>query len=354
MNIAFLVDSIAHGGAGRVVSLLANGLSADGNDVTIIVSSDSEHIYRLNTDIKFVPLKYNNKINVFQKIKLINKVCKKNSIDVLVTFMTELNVFGIVASIGSPWKVIISERNDPVLTPKDKRIRALRSIMYPFADGYIFQTEEIKSFFSKRIQNNCQIIINPLMEKLPEVYTGEQNAEIVAVGRLNKQKNYPMLITAFEGVHEVYPEYCLKIYGEGPERSYLERLIVEKELQDCVSLMGQVSDIYERIKKSKLFVMSSDYEGLSNALMEAMALGLPVISTDHGGGGARELIKDGINGLLVPINDADELKEKMIKLIKNPDLSRQLGMNASKIRKTTSQVSVCKKWVQYIDRIYEG
>lgn len=351
MNIVFLVDSVAYGGAGRVVAQLANGFCHSNNKVIVATMSSSDQVYYLEENVIFAPL-YSGKKRSFQdKISSIRALCKKYDAKILITFMAELNVYGILSSIGEKWKVIISERNDPVITPKEKRVRLLRKLTYPFANGYVFQTNTVKSYFSRYIQKRSCIIFNPLLQTLPKPYEGIRNKEIVAVGRLNSQKNYLMLIEAFNIVHLKHPDYKLKIYGEGPQRSELEMFIQKESLEQSVFLMGQVKDVHEKIRNASMFIMSSDYEGLSNALIEALALGLPVITTDHGGGGARELINDGVNGLLIPVGASEILAQKIEYLILHPDYASKLGKNGAMINDIVNERTICDSWFKYIDTV---
>ena len=202
-------------------------------------------------------------------------------------------------------------------------------ILYPLADGFVFQTKEAQEYFDKKIQKKSVIIPNPINEEfICEPYNGEREKKIVTVGRLEEQKNHKMLIKAFSKLPEGLSEYKLIIYGEGSLRPELEKQIKELNLLGRVFLPGQVDDVKNRIYKAGLFVLSSNYEGMPNALMEAMALGVPCASTDCPCGGPRFLIKNEYNGLLYNVNNELELKLAINKIIGDEELSKKISKNA--------------------------
>lgn len=226
---------------------------------------------------------------------------------------------------------------------------------YHLSDGFVFQTKEAKMYFSKSIQKRSAVIPNPVFvdEKyIKKNYSGKINY-IVSVGRLEKQKNYKMLIDAFAEIVSDIDNCRLTIYGEGSIRGELERYINEKGLIDKVLLPGRINNIHEKLMESDLFVLSSDYEGMSNALMEAMAIGLPCISTDCPIGGSAELIENHKNGLLVPVGDKDKLKEAIRHLVSNNNLASEMGENAKFIRKSNSLQQISDMWEGYLLDVVE-
>ena len=179
-------------------------------------------------------------------------------------------------------------------------------------------------------------------------YTGEREKIIVTTGRLNKHKNHSLLICAFKRIVAFFPDYRIIIYGEGPERLNDEILIRKLGLQEYVLLPGTTNNVPEKIYKASLYVLTSDFEGMPNSLMEAMALGLPCISTDCPCGGPRELIVSGKNGMLVPVGDEDALANAMKKLLNDERYAIELGKNAMKIREELSMDIICRKWYEYL------
>lgn len=174
---------------------------------------------------------------------------------------------------------------------------------------------------------------------------------IVAVGRLSNQKNYQMLIEAFSIIKDDFPQCNLEIYGEGPLRDELDSLIKKYGLSDRVFLMGAFPDVLERIYGSRLFVMSSKYEGMPNALMEAMSMGIPVISTDCPCGGPSELIQDGVNGFLCENGDPVALSRKMSYVLRKDNLNTVIK-NEKLICRTHSQDSIFREWERYMIHLY--
>ena len=166
---------------------------------------------------------------------------------------------------------------------------------------------------------------------------------------MEKQKNLPLLIDAFEQIHMQYPEYTLHIYGDGKEKEFLEQYILDKSLKECVFIHPAVPDIHERVIRSAMFISSSDYEGLSNSMIEAMAIGLPVICTDCPCGGARMVIEDGVNGLLVPVRNKIEMIKNIELLIRDTRLSNDLSHNATKITKHLSVQCILEKWIKVLE-----
>ena len=221
--------------------------------------------------------------------------------------------------------------------------------LYNLSNGFVFQTKEAQGFFNKKIQKRSIIIPNPIN---PDFYIKFNNKErekkIVSVGRLTKQKNFPMLFNAFKNIENKFPDYLLEIYGDGELKEDLIKLIKELKLEKKVFLIGNVSNIKEKIENASLFIITSDYEGLSNALMESLALGLPSISTDSDGGGARELIKNNYNGILIDKNDIVTLSKKIEFILSNKDFSKKLSKNAIESMKKYDPKIINKNWEEYI------
>ncbi len=225
------------------------------------------------------------------------------------------------------------------------------------ADCLVFQTREEKTEHNFKKNKNAYVINNPINPNLPPPYKGSRNKTIVNFCRLSRQKNLLLLLQAFEKLHREFPEYKLEIYTYtgGPDNSEykneLMSFICNKNLMDCVFLLPPSSDIHNIILKSAMFVSSSDYEGISNSMIEAMAIGLPCVCTDCDGGGAREMITDGENGLLVPVRDAEALKNAMVRMITEEGLSEKCSKNAAKIRETHSIEKISEKWLEVLNNL---
>ncbi|WP_052476256.1 glycosyltransferase [Cohnella kolymensis] len=216
-------------------------------------------------------------------------------------------------------------------------------------DGFVFQTQGAQRYFPHSIQKRSVVINNPVYMKFDDYrIPNERRKVIVNVGRLHKQKNQRLIINAFAKISNDFPEYTLEIYGEGELKRELETQINDLKLSDRVSLKGTTKNLMNEIVNASLFVLSSDYEGMPNALMEAMALGIPSISTDCKPGGARELINSGINGFLCNRNSEDELSECMKYILENPSKATDMGIQAKAICTTHSTNEVFNKWEKYL------
>jgi len=291
---------------------------------------------------------------LYNKISRIRNELKRIRPDVLVTMGVPGALFDVPACAGLDIKHIISERNDPAHFGGSTITRIVSRLLMQKADGFVFQTKDAQSFYGGEIATRSVVVPNPLFigDNYPDTqYAGEREKTIVTTGRLNKQKNHPLLIRAFKRIAEEFPEYKLIIYGEGPERQNDETLISELGLQERVLLPGTINDVPAKIYKSSLYVLSSDFEGMPNALMEAMALGLPCISTDCPCGGPRDLTTDGKDCLLVPVGDEDALADAMRKVLSNERFAKELGKNAMKIRERLSLDKVCRQWYEYLQNI---
>ena len=196
------------------------------------------------------------------------------------------------------------------------------------------------------------VIPNPVSDMVPDRYEGERRKEIVAVGRLGIEKNHRLLLEAYADFVQTVPNYTLKIYGKGPLKQDLQTYAEELGISKTVFFADFAPDVLERIKDSYMYVLSSDYEGISNSLLEAMAMGLPVISTDCPIGGSKMLIKDHQNGILVPIGNRKALADAMIELAQNEKMAEQFSLEAAKIKEQYSVESIVKMWKNVIDRAY--
>ena len=355
MRVLFTIGTLGGGGAERNVSLLANKFVNNGYEVGIMTIWGDEQVYQLDPRIEYIPLNptFNNKLDRFLKqVFQIRSKIKKFEPDVVISFLADVNAFVLLRTRLLKCKVIVSERNDPNIDPTIKLFRLLRKLIYPFADGYVFQTEDAREYFY-RIANkrNSIVICNPVREDLP-IHNEKNNSKIITSAcRLTEQKNLPMLINAFAGINKIHPEYQLHIYGEGNMQSELQKYIDEKGLTAKVKLMGFSKDVCSKINESEIFALASNYEGMSNSMLEALAMGMPTVVTDCPIGGARMIIHNGKNGILVPVGDTYAMQLALEKLIENQELRRTLSENALEIRNTNSVDRIIQKWLDFIVNI---
>ena len=281
----------------------------------------------------------------------------KQKPDVIVAFGLSRLQKAVFAVEGMDIKVFDAE----LLTLKksisqDKKTYSYYAKLLKKSNGIIVQTHEEAQYFGKEKGIKSFIINNPIKPGLPEPYSGKRDKVIVNFCRMTPQKNIELLLNAFEKLHIEYPGYSLEIYGnaqDNEEREYknkIIKLIGERQLDDCVTVYPPAAKVHERVLKSAMFVSSSDYEGLSNSMLEAMAIGLPCICTDCLGGGAREVITDRENGLIVPMNDAEAMCRAMKEYIENPSLAEKCSLNAAEIREELSVEKITRQWLDIIEK----
>lgn len=345
----FFIGTLCNGGAERVVSILASKMAELGLEVEILTYYFRERSYEVHPDVMVTSVEtLAGTTNKLKNIVFLRKYFQKHA-KVVLSFLAPFNMIAIIAKLGTGIPIIVADRNDPRKIPANFCVRKIRDILYVYAEKVVLQTENNKKYFNHRVQDKASVIYNPVDLKK---YTGlalksEKEKMIVSAGRLMEQKNQKMLIRAFALIKKKFPEYCLVIYGEGSYRAELEQLIDKMELQDKVFLPGSINDLHARMKSAEIFVLSSDYEGMPNALIEAMCMGLPVISTKVSG--AVDLIHDGENGLLIETGAEAELVEALERLLSDADLRERLAGEAVKVSEKLLPDKIVKQWIEALD-----
>ena len=222
-------------------------------------------------------------------------------------------------------------------------MRVVRQIAYDMADAVVFQTPDAKTFFPKRTQNKSVVIPNPLSQELPK-RKSTPNKDILMACRLRSQKNVHMAIKAFAEFHKNHSDYRLVVYGEGEQLDELKALTKQLKVADNVVFPGHVDDIHDKMSECAIYLSTSDYEGLSNSMIEAMAIGVPSICTDCPVGGAKMMIKNNVNGILIPVGDVNACTEALCKIADNPSFANKIGKNAEKIKYKLAVSEICPKW----------
>lgn len=347
-KIAILSGTLARGGAERVSLYLADKLRDFGVETVLVTMNVAPNEYSVPNGVRRVNVTEQKTYSVLG----LRRVLKKEKPDLFLIMGSSNATYAIPASLGIRSKIIVSERNSPANFKGRKVTMIISRQLMKLADGFVFQTEDAKSFYSKLLEGRGVVIPNPLfVEGMPDPYIGTRERRIVTAGRLVDQKNQKLLIEAFAIIATDYPDFILDIYGEGPNRSILQNLIISKNLQERVFLKGNVPDILERIKKAFCFVMSSDFEGMPNALIESMAMGLPCISTDCPCGGPKTLIDDGLNGMLFKVGNLDDLVDRLRLLLSNETMASEMGSNAVKVREKLDAGKVVNDWHDYFMKI---
>ena len=341
MKIAIFMPRIVGGGSERFATVLANGLSARGHDVRLLTGPPKKGEFFLSNEVKrFILYK---KISLLKDAKTLHNYLKTNQIDVCVAVGVYPNLVAALANIHLKSFIILSERNAPKQDYLSLRIRILRKFLYWRGDAFVFQTPDAKAFYSKSIQKRGVVIPNPLLENLP-IRIKNTRHEIVAVGRLMPQKNYPLLLAAFAMVEKKHPDYILRIFGRGPLEEKLKSYAKSLDIANKVIFEGFSLNVHDKIKESEIYVLSSDFEGLPNALMEAMAMGLPVVSTDCPCGGPKMIIENETNGVLVPVGNKELMASSICRFIEDADFRENCANEAFKVRERFCVENILNQW----------
>ena len=355
-KIALFISSLHKAGSERVAVNLAQYLHGRGHDVLLVTQrrDGDEYEYdhaipRRLSDLTEDELGGNRLVNFVRRYRKLQKIWKRERPDVILSFIGKNNVMALLTARRYHIPVVVSVRGDPAAEYADERTRRAAFRLFPKAAGVILQTERSASFFPEAVRANCTILPNPLSES----FIGLQPAEtryrtVTAVGRLDENKNQRMMIEAFAVLADEFPAYSLVIYGDGPSRAALQRLIVEKGLGARVLLPGSITDVAAALRQTSAFLLTSDTEGMPNTLLEAMATGLPCIATDCPCGGPAAVIRDGENGLLVPVRDTAALTAALRRVLSDPALAQRLGAAAANVQETYAPARVLPQWEAYL------
>lgn len=353
MRITFFIGSLVSGGAERVISLLANQYRELGWEVDIALLLKNEvnrKQFPLEKSIRIIDLSIEG--NSYWKrtvgwIRSVRNYLKETKPACVVSFIGRINALVLTASIGLGIPTLVSERNDPRQDGRGKVMLTYCNLIYRLADAIVFQTEYERSCFSRALKKRSCIIPNPV--SVINCNDIEENRfEISTAGRLVPQKNHALLIDSIFLVKDRIPNIRCEIYGDGPLKQDLENRIKSLHLEKYVHLCGNKTDVNRWIAKSCIFVMTSDFEGLSNALIEAMMLGKACITTDYPG--ASEVIHNGANGVIIPMeNSKSVLADKICNIIEDDILRKKLSGKAEEDARRYSLETVTKKWIDTID-----
>lgn len=346
-KLIIVLGSMGRGGAERVVSYISDHFAKQGWKVWIVMLLFNKVDYILHENVQIVDLSGNTQSRLKRLpswLKNIRKLVRQVRPDAVLSFAARINIITQIACMGLKVKMVVSERNDPYSDGRSKGVDLLTNWLYPKADAVVFQTKRAQSYFRELNLNNSCIVPNPVSVQCK---AGEATrGKIVTVGRLTAQKNQRLLIDAFAEVKKQYPYAELHIYGEGELRADLTSQAEDLDISDSVILHGNVLDVHQQIADGAMFVLSSDYEGLSNALLEAMMMGLPCISTNCAG--SDEYIEDGRNGLLTQVSDRDGLVTAMCRLLENREEAKCCGEEAEKTLERLTKDTIVNEWYSVI------
>lgn len=342
-KIVFVTGCLGGGGSERVLTLVANQLRKRNYDVSIIAFSKRQQEYE--NECPVTVLKFTND---FSQIAALRKTIKEKAPDSVVAFEYYVGMKTVLATRGLAVKVVVSERNDPHMLDGQPLKKILRNFLYALSDTLVCQTDDAKAYFGPWTRAKTVVIPNPIKDGLPHWNADTHRRVILNFCRLEKQKNLFLLLDAFKAFWHSHPEYSLEIYGEGSEKKALEMKIKKEGLQANASVYPFSENIHDIAANCAVFVSSSDYEGLSNSMLEAMAIGMPVVCTDCPIGGAKMVMQNETNGYLVPTGDAVALQKAICKMIEEPENAKKMAACAAKIRETLSIDRIVDQWEKLI------
>lgn len=353
VTIAYLHGA---GGAERQIIMLSNEMAMRRHEVHMIVLNEFNSHYPISENVKIYNLteKEKGKLGILKRFIAFKKTIEKIKPDVTINYNLQGAYFSLIVGKGKCGKILYSERGDPYDSEYSGLLGKVRDYTCRHVDAMVFQSEGAKEFFTIGKRQKTIVIHNSVtvpQNKYP--IAEKRDNRIVTVGRLHPQKNPHLLLDAFTMIAPKYPSIRLDFYGDGEMHDELQDKINHLGLEHRVTLHPSTKDIFDCIRTAQLFVLSSDYEGMPNALMEAMALGLPCISTDCRPGGARTLIDNGQNGLIVPVKDVDTLAETMMFVLDNPDLAEDMAQEARLLGETHTNKIIFDKWNDFLKSLYQ-
>lgn len=360
-TIAFYIGSLRKGGAERVFVNLAKYFQAEGYRVVMVTQYQKEEEYelpdgmeRILSDIGEEKVTASRAVNFFRRLNKLHAIWKEQQPDLVLSCIGKNNFMTVVTTMGTKTRAVVSVVGEAKEEYPSRGMRMLANFLFSRAAGVILQTERSRGFFCRKVGEKAVILPNSLNPAfIRPRYEGEREKRIVSVGRMDANKNHEMQLRAFAGLKDKYPEYTLVIYGDGELRSYIEETAEELGIAKRVFLPGVVQDVAERIGQASLFLLTSYSEGVSNALIEALALGLPVIATDVPSGGTEELMKDGVNGLIIPAGEQAALERAMDRLLGDPAYAQQLGREAARIKERLAPERVNPLWKAYFEELMD-
>lgn len=346
------------GGAERATVSLANYFTNHGVDTEIITFKDCESFYPLNSKVTHCRVNFDEiehsaslkrLLGAVKRMFKLRSFVKSRKLDILIGMSFSMTWYTVFATAFTKTKSIGTERNNPYKYKSTKFYTILRKLFYRLCNGYIFQTQKSASFFTDCLRESDIVIPNAIFnETIYELKPPKEREKIIcAVGRLTPQKRFDLLIDAFSELSSKIPEYKMIIFGEGELRNELEAQINKLSLSDKVFLPGTNPEAVKIVNRASLFALSSDLEGMPNALMEAMAMGVPCVST-RCDMGPEELIENNQNGILVEVGNSKQIADAIMSIIKNSEFSEKLSSNARNLIKTHSIDEISSRWLNYL------
>lgn len=354
-RIAFYIGSLNKGGAERVITNLAIYFWKRGYEVFMVTKFVAANEYELPDGITRVIADITKEEekgriqNIYLRTKKLRDIFLQIQPNIVVSFIGKSNLRTILATRGTKIPAVVSVRSDPAREVGSGVKKFFVQMLFSLSEGVVLQTQEAKQFFWEKIRRKSIVLqnsINP--EFIREPYQGKKEKSIVLVGRIDKNKNQRMVIEAFAGLANQYPDWKVELYGDGEERISLEEWVNSLGLQNQIVFKGIEKNIPEKIESASIFVLPSKQEGMPNALIEAMVLGLAVISTDCPCGGPRDLIVPNKNGILIPVDDIEALKTELVRLMDDEKLRTYLASNARNMIDKVTPEKINAQWEDYL------
>ena len=353
MKVLFIMGAMEVGGMQRALSIITKELLDLGMTIDVLSFKKSKNKIEFNSGIKLIISE--NKSKYFIQLKRLRATVQKikeEKPDIVIGFGITSSILACAARLFTKFKLVICERNDP--GKYHMMWKFSRWILYHNINGAVFQTEDAQNYFPRRIIKKSIIIENPIdISELPEPLIHKEKI-IINTSRFVTSKNQEMLIEAFSRIHPSYPEYQLHLYGYGRKQEIIEELINTLDMHQSVKIFPPQQNIYEILNRAEIFVLSSSKEGFPNSLVEAMALGVTSIATDCRIGGPRAVIQTGINGILIEVDNTDQLAGELERLLNDKELREKISVESVKIRKRLDSKRISKVWQSYLESIFES
>lgn len=347
-----MFHKLGYGGAPKMVCFMANQLALVGYDVSIFVYRDeNKSNYKLDDKIHLFSSKNRTSSKILELISVTNAI-RVTRPDLIISFMSTNSFYSWFGARLFGSKLIVSERGDPFVESKLGIFSKIKLKLMNFADGGIFQTKEASGFFSMKLQNNSLLLPNPISPpKETLIPFSDREARIAFVGRFEtKQKRHDLMLESIKLLVPSFPDIVVDFYGDGPDYDAIVKLSIQLGIQKNVKFHGKVDDISYYLCRSKYFVLASDYEGIPNALIEAMSCGCAVVSTDCSPGGARLVIKNRENGLLSKKGCKTSLARSLKSLLESESYAKALASQAQRITDEFSENKISEKLSDYVSR----
>ena len=401
-RIAFYIGDLGKGGAEHVIRNLAEYFYSQGVETYMVTKLREEDEYELSEGIERIiaditPEEEGGRIhNLMARIRKLRRIWKEIQPDIIVSFIRKNNLMALASAVPLKIPVVVSVRSDPAREFGGGFFERLSFAMFKKAAGIVVLTAQASEYFPEGLKDKITVMPNAIDRKFVDVLGAKKEwygidesmdpeedlvgymyskrrHEVITVGRIDDNKNQKMLVDAFAMIADKHPDWTLHIYGDGEGRVDLVEHVVglDKEhmkegsyrpgsrdeagnyanVSDRIVFHGVTDNVANIMAGRAIFVLPSKMEGMPNALIEAMVMGMACISTDCPCGGPAELINDGVNGLLVQVTDVSTMADDLDNLMSDDELRMMLGTQASRLIEKVHPDAVCRKWREYLEGI---